>query len=192
MKKKEELTVAGETDDVVAELRNEYEDKIALLEKELAGKSEEAKENYDKFLRNMADFDNFRKRMNKEKSDIHRYGSENLIKSMLPALDNFERALSAAKVNRDFDAFIAGIEMIYANLLSTLEKEGLNPIGAEGEPFDPYLHEGVMHVESENAAEGTVLEELQRGYRLHDRVIRHSMVKVAKETQGTTKEENNE
>ena len=158
----------------------ECEEKITMLENELAKKNEEAKENYDKFLRNLAEFDNYRKRVNKERAEIYRYGCENLIKNMLPMLDNFERAMAATQEIQDFKNFVTGIKMIQSNLADILEKEGLKPISAVGLQFDPHLHDAVMQVETTEASDGTVTEEVLKGYMLNERVLRHSMVKVAK------------
>lgn len=138
-----------------------------------------ADENYQRYLRTQADFDNFRRRSRQEKEDFAKYASAKLIEQLLPIVDNFERALAASKENRDHDALLKGVDMIYRQLEGVLAQEGLKPIEAVGQPFNPEFHQAVMQVQSEEHEEGVVLEEMQKGYILKDKVLRPSMVKVS-------------
>lgn len=141
----------------------------------------EAEEYYQRYLRTQADFDNFRRRARQEREEFAKYASQSLIEGLLPILDNFERAIqSSREQQKDFDALAKGVEMIARQLLQLLEGEGLKEIEALGQPFNPELHQAVMTVEAEEGTEsGTVVEVLQKGYMLKERVIRPSMVKVA-------------
>lgn len=141
---------------------------------------EKADETMQRLLRAQADLDNFRRRTRLEKAEAAKYGALNLIEHLLPVLDNFERALASTESNQDFEALVKGIEMVYRQIQQALEQEGLKEINAVGEPFNPEFHQAVMQVESEEHEEGIVVEELQKGYILADRVIRASMVKVSK------------
>lgn len=145
---------------------------ISALEAEL----EEMK---NRFLRAQADLENFRRRTRKEKEEQLKYASLPIIKALLPALDNLERALSAGAEASSTDGLVEGVEMVNRQILSILEQEGLQRIPAVGEPFNPEFHEAVMQVESDEFDSGIVVEELQKGYQLKDRVIRPAMVKVS-------------
>ena len=130
----------------------------------------------DRLQRTMAEFDNFRKRTEKEKASMYIIGAKEIVEKILPVVDNFERGLATAQ---EGDAFADGMKMIYKQLMSTLDELGVKPIEAVGQPFDPNYHNAVMHVEDESLGENVVAEELQKGYTYKDFVIRHSMVKVA-------------
>ena len=130
----------------------------------------------DRLKRNMAEFDNFRKRTEKEKSSMYIIGAKDTVEQILPVVDNFERGLAQAPED---DAFADGMKMIYKQLISTLNDLGVQPIEAVGKEFDPNFHNAVMHVEDEEAGENIVVEEFQKGYTYKDFVVRHSMVKVA-------------
>lgn len=135
----------------------------------------------DRFLRVSSDFQNYRKRMEKEKADLHAYANERLICDLLPVLDNFERAvLSGTERTDPAETFVKGIEMVFKQLKDVLEASGLQKIDALGKPFDPTVHHAVMQVEEEEAEPDTVVEVFQTGYSLNAKVIRPSMVKVAK------------
>ncbi|MBD0379075.1 nucleotide exchange factor GrpE [Paenibacillus sedimenti] len=136
-------------------------------------------ENYQRFLRVQADFDNFRRRSRAEKEDFAKYASLKLIEQLLPVVDNFDRALSSSKEAKDFDALVKGLDMTFRQLDQVLTQEGLKPIEAVGQPFNPEFHQAIMQVESEEHEEGIVVEELQKGYMLKDKVIRPAMVKVS-------------
>ena len=130
----------------------------------------------DRLQRTMAEFDNFRKRTEKEKASMYIIGAKEIVEKILPVVDNFERGLATAQ---EGDAFADGMKMIYKQLMTTLDELGVKPIEAVGQPFDPNYHNAVMHVEDESLGENVVAEELQKGYTYKDFVIRHSMVKVA-------------
>ncbi|AHF07873.1 nucleotide exchange factor GrpE [Desulfitobacterium metallireducens] len=156
------------------------EEKILTLEAELKQSKEQADDYYARLQRLQAEFDNFRKRSQKEREDTLKYASEQVIVAMLPILDNFERAVASSQSNQDFKSFLQGVEMILKQMKTGLEKEGLAPIEAVGQTFDPKLHDAVLQVDSEEYKENTVVEELQRGYYLKDKVLRPSMVKVSR------------
>jgi molecular chaperone GrpE len=133
----------------------------------------------DRVQRQMAEFDNFRKRSEKEKTAMFEVGAKSVIEKILPTIDNFERGLAGLSEEQKEDPFVQGIEKVYRQMVATLEDIGVKPIEAVGAPFDPNFHNAVMHVEDEEAGENTVVEEFQKGYLYHDTVVRHSMVKVA-------------
>ena len=130
----------------------------------------------DRLKRSLAEFDNFRKRTDKEKSSMYEIGARDIVEKILPVLDNFERGLASAP---EGDKFAEGIQMIYKQLVTALTDAGVKPIEAVGKPFDPELHNAVMHVEDAELGENIVVEEFQKGYLYRDHVVRHSMVKVA-------------
>lgn len=133
----------------------------------------------DRLKRSMAEFDNFRKRSEKEKATMFDMGARSIAEKILPIVDNFERAMVAAPKEGEGKAFADGITMIYNQLKKTLEDLGVKPIDCVGQPFDPNFHNAVMHVEDESLGENVVAEELLKGYMYKDSVLRHSMVKVA-------------
>lgn len=133
----------------------------------------------DRLKRSMAEFDNFRKRSEKEKATMFDMGVGSIAEKILPVVDNFERAMAAAPKEGDGKVFAEGIAMIYNQLKKTLEDLGVKPIDCVGQPFDPNFHNAVMHVEDESLGENVVAEELLKGYMYKDGVLRHSMVKVA-------------
>ena len=139
-------------------------------------KDEKIEELTDRVTRQMAEFDNFRKRTEKEKASMYAFGARDVIEKMLPVVDSFERGLAAAP---EGDAFAEGMQKIYKQLQTALTELGVTPIESVGQPFDPNLHNAVMHVEDEEAGENTVVEEFQKGYLYKETVVRHSMVKVA-------------
>lgn len=142
-------------------------------------KDEKIEELTDRLTRQMAEFDNFRKRTEKEKSQMYEIGAKDVIDKILPVIDNFERGLSGVKEEEKEDPFVQGMEMIYKQLMTALEGLGVKPIEALGQEFNPDFHNAVMHVEDENFGENIVAEEFQKGYMYRDSVVRHSMVKVA-------------
>ena len=150
-----------------------------LFGKKKDKKDEKIEELTDKLTRQMAEFDNFRKRTEKEKSQMYEVGAKDIIEKILPVVDNFERGLDAVKEEDKEDPFVQGMEKVYKHLLTTLEGIEVKPIEAVGQPFDPNFHNAVMHVEDENFGENEVAEEFQKGYMYRDSVVRHSMVKVA-------------
>ena len=150
-----------------------------LFSKKKDKKDEKIEELTDKLTRQMAEFDTFRKRTEKEKSQMYEIGAKDIIEKILPVVDNFERGLDAVKEEDKEDPFVQGMEKVYKHLLTTLEGIEVKPIEAVGQPFDPNFHNAVMHVEDENFGENIVAEEFQKGYTYRDSVVRHSMVKVA-------------
>ena len=150
-----------------------------LFGKKKDKKDEKIEELTDKLTRQMAEFDNFRKRTEKEKSQMYEVGAKDIIEKILPVVDNFERGLDAVKEEEKEDPFVQGMEKVYKPLVTTLEGIEVKPIEAVGQPFDPNFHNAVMHVEDENFGENIVAEEFQKGYTYRDSVVRHSMVKVA-------------
>ena len=133
----------------------------------------------DRVKRQMAEFENFRKRTEKEKAAMFETGARSVIEKILPVVDNFERGLAAVPEEEKGSAFVEGMNKVYKQLLTELDNMGVKPIEAVGQEFDPNFHNAVMHVEDENLGENIVAEEFQKGYTYHDTVVRHSMVKVA-------------
>ncbi|HIR27358.1 MAG TPA: nucleotide exchange factor GrpE [Candidatus Choladousia intestinigallinarum] len=133
----------------------------------------------DRVQRQMAEFDNFRKRSEKEKAAMFETGAKSVIEKILPTIDNFERGLAGIPEEKKDDPFVEGMEKVYRQMLSTLEGIGVKPIEAVGKEFDPNFHNAVMHVEDEEAGENVIVEEFQKGYTYREAVVRHSMVKVA-------------
>ena len=140
---------------------------------------EKIEELEDRVKRQMAEFDNFRKRTEKEKSHMYEVGARDVIEKILPVVDNFERGLASVPEDQKENPVIVGMDKIYNQLMTTLTDLGVEPIEAVGEEFDPNYHNAVMHVEDEELGENVVAEEFQKGYMYKDTVIRHSMVKVA-------------
>ncbi len=148
-------------------------------EKKKDKKDEKIEELTDRLTRQIAEFDNFRKRTDKEKSQMYEVGAKDVIEKILPVIDDFERGFGAIGEEEKNDSFVQGMEMVYKKLMTTLEGVGVQPIEAVGKEFDPNLHNAVMHIEDENFGENIIAEEFQKGYMYHDSVVRHSMVKVA-------------
>ena len=142
-------------------------------------KDEKIDELTDRLTRQMAEFDNFRKRTEKEKSQMYEIGAKDIIEKILPVVDNFERGLSSVSEEDKATPFAEGMEKIYKQLMTTLEGIGVKPIEAVGQEFNPDFHNAVMHVEDEELGENIIAEEFQKGYMYRDSVVRHSMVKVA-------------
>lgn len=133
----------------------------------------------DRLKRQMAEFDNFRKRTEKEKSSMYEVGAREIIEKILPVLDNFERGLASVPEDLKGGSFAEGVEMIYKQFVKTLEDAGVEAIEAVGQQFDPNLHNAVMHVEDDQYGENEITQELQKGYKYRGNVVRHSMVQVA-------------
>ena len=153
--------------------------KKSFFKKKKDKKDEQIEELTDKVKRQMAEFDNFRKRTEKEKSQMYDMGAKTIVEKILPVIDNFERGLAAVPEDNKEDAFVVGMDKIYRQMLTVLEEAGVKPIEAVGAEFDPNFHNADMHVEDETLGENVVAEELQKGYMYRDTVVRHSMVKVA-------------
>lgn len=142
-------------------------------------KDEKIEELTDRVARQMAEFDNFRKRTEREKSQMYEVGAKDIIEKILPIVDSFERGLAAVAEDQKADPFVDGMDKVYKQLITTLESAGVTPIEAVGKPFDPEFHNAVMHIDDESLEENIVVEEFQKGYMYRDCVVRHSMVKVA-------------
>ncbi len=142
-------------------------------------KDEKIEELTDRVRRQMAEFDNFRKRTEKEKTQMFETGVKSIVEKILPVVDNFERGLAAVTEEEKGSPFVEGMEKIYKQMMTMLEEAGVKPIEAVGQEFDPNLHNAVMHIEDEELGENIIAEEFQKGYTYRDSVVRHSMVKVA-------------
>ena len=142
-------------------------------------KDDKIEELTDRVRRQMAEFDNFRKRTEKEKTQMFETGAKSIVEKILPVVDNFERGLAAVTEEEKGSPFVEGMEKIYKQMMTMLEEAGVKPIEAVGQEFDPNLHNAVMHIEDEEFGENIIAEEFQKGYTYRDSVVRHSMVKVA-------------
>lgn len=174
----EEEATSEQVEEVVDETQEEQPVEEEKEEKKDA-KDKKIEELQDKLLRQMAEFDNFRKRTEKEKSAMYEIGARDIIEKILPVVDNFERGLAAIPEEQKQEGFVTGMEMIYKQILTLFESIEVKAIEAIGKEFDPELHNAVMHVEDEEAGENIIVEEFMKGYTYRDSVIRHSMVKVA-------------
>ena len=142
-------------------------------------KDEQIEELNDRLKRQMAEFENFRKRSEKEKSQMFDMGAKTIVEKILPVIDNFERGLAAVPDDKKDDPFITGMDKVYKQMLTELDAAGVKPIECVGQEFDPDFHNAVMQVENDELESGTVAQELQKGYMYKEEVLRHSMVKVA-------------
>ena len=171
---------AEETEESEAEDGQEApaDEKKGFFKKKKDKKDEQIEELNDKLKRQMAEFDNFRKRTEKEKTQMYDMGAKSIIEKILPVIDNFERGLAAVPEEQREDAFVVGMDKVYRQMLTELDASGVKPIEAVGQEFDPNFHNAVMQVESEEYDSGVVAQELQKGYMYKDSVVRHSMVAV--------------
>lgn len=172
----------------------EETDPVQVLEKEAEFAKQEAQENYDKYLRVFAEFDNYKKRSTREMNDFRKYANEALLRDMLTVVDNLERAINSSNDHaEDTSSIVEGVRMTLGGILDLIEKHHVAPIESEGKPFDPQFHQAFHQEESEDHPSNTVLKEFQKGYLLHDRLLRPSMVVVSKkkETPGSEKAEDN-
>ena len=173
--------------------RIEADDPLAELEAKLESTQKEAQEEHDRFLRVSADFENYKKRTAREMEDFRKFANESLIKLLLPAVDNLERALDSAGNNRQADNPISeGAQMTLAEILKIFEKFHVKPVESLEKPFDPGFHQAVMQEENDSHPDKTVLKELQKGYLMHDKLIRPSMVVVSKKKETPENHEVNE
>jgi molecular chaperone GrpE len=154
------------------------EERISQLEEQLTAKTAECRENWDKFLRERADLENYRKRTNREKEELLNYGTKSLIEEILPVVDNLERALSHASED-SLSALVEGIQMTHGMLIAALKKFGVTPIETSGTVFDPSFHQAMTQIPTDQQSPNTVVDEFQRGYMLKDRLLRPAMVSVA-------------
>ena len=171
---------AEETEESEAEDGQEApaDEKKGFFKKKKDKKDEQIEELNDKLKRQMAEFDNFRKRTEKEKTQMYDMGAKSIIEKILPVIDNFERGLAAVPEEQREDAFVVGMDKVYRQMLTELDASGVKPIEAVGQEFDPNFHNAVMQVEREEYDSGVVAQELQKGYMYKDSVVRHSMVAV--------------
>ena len=160
--------------------KGDEESEAEELKKKVEEKEKEAKENYDRLLRTAADFENFKKRAAREKEDWTKFANEDLMKSILPFIDNLERAVNHAEKVVDTGVLIEGIKLTLQQILQTLSKFGLSPFESVGKPFDPALHEAMLVVETDQYEPNQVMEELQKGYLLNGRLLRPASVSVSK------------
>ena len=158
----------------------EYAPEDIDLEKKLSEKEKECSAIYDKYLRAVAEFDNYKKRAAREKTDIIKYGKEDVIRDILPFVDSLDRALEHAESNTDIQAFKEGLKLIQDQLLCSLKKHGVERIECAGKEFDPNFHEAMQQVNSEHHEENKVINEFERGYLLNGRLLRPSKVSVCK------------
>lgn len=178
----EDAVVEEETEETVSEGTTEEkstEEKKSIFKKKKDKKDEMIEELTDKYKRTFAEFDNFRKRSEKEKSAMYEIGARDVIEKILPVIDNFERGFASVSDEEKATPFAAGMDMIYKQLMKTLEDMGVKEIEALGKEFDPNIHNAVMHIDDENLGDNEVAEVLLKGYMYKDTVVRHSMVKVA-------------
>lgn len=172
---------AGQEPKAGQEISQESETAEAADEKAIRkdAKDTQIEELQDRLKRQMAEFDNFRKRTEKEKSSMYEIGARDIIEKVLPVLDNFERAMAAVPEEDKGSPFAEGVELIYKQFIKVLEDAGVEAIETLGKPFDPNLHNAVLHIEDENLGEGEIAQELQKGYTYRGTVVRPSMVQVA-------------
>lgn len=187
MAKKVKTGTAGVNDglqDGAVKVDSTMVDKAKALEEDLKVKLEEmekkAADNYDKYVRSAAELDNYKKRAVREKTDAIKYGNENLLRDILPLVDNMDRAMEQACNSDDFNAFREGLKLLQQQLLMCLQKHGVEQIEAVGKDFDPHVHEAMLQVESKEHEESKVVGEIERGYLLNGRLLRPSKVSVCR------------
>lgn len=173
-----EVEEEQESEETLAEEENSKQESHRKKKEKKDPKDEKIAELNDRLMRQMAEFDNYRKRTEKEKSGMYIVGAKDVVEKLLPIIDNFERGLAVPEAEGG-DPFVEGMQMIYKQMLTMFDEIGVKQIEALGQPFDPNLHNAVLHVEDENVGENEIVEEFQKGYTYKDFVIRHSMVKVA-------------
>lgn len=163
---------------------------LAKLRENLEAKEKEANENYDRYVRQVAELENFRKRANRERDEAIRFANEALVKDLLPVVDNLERAVAHAKDGGNGKPLVEGVEMVLRGFFDTLAKHGVVPIAAVGQRFDPEKHEAMAQIESGTYEPDTVVEEYHKGYLLRDRLLRPALVSVAKTPKSQGKKNN--
>ncbi|WP_440111214.1 nucleotide exchange factor GrpE [Paenibacillus sp. QZ-Y1] len=168
----EPVNEAGAAEAQAEEMADQEQDELARLKAE-------AEEQQQRFVRAQADFDNFRRRTQKEKEELAKYASMKLVTELVPVIDNFERAMATVPEGTESESFGKGMQMIFRQLETVLNNEGLTTMNSVGQPFNPEFHQAIMQVESDEYEEGIVVEEVQKGYMLKDKVLRPAMVKVS-------------
>lgn len=163
-----------------AEQADQQETELSRLQKQLELKEQEAKTNYDRFLRQTAELENFKKRSAREREEAIRFANEYLIRDLLPVLDNLERAVAHAKGGGNGKPLVEGVEMVLKGFLDALSRHGVVQLSAVGQPFDPVKHEAMAQLESDEHEPNTVVQEHHKGYLLHERLLRPVLVSVAK------------
>ena len=173
-----EATETAETEETKSDAEPDKKGFFGKKKEKKDKKDEQIAELTDKVKRQLAEFENFRNRTEKEKSQMYMVGARDVIEKLLPVVDNFERGLKSIPEDQKDGPVASGMEMIYKQLITVLTDLGVTPIEAVGQEFDPNFHNAVMHAEDEELGENTVSEEFQKGYKYKDAVLRHSMVKV--------------
>ena len=181
--------LTGESDSELNDDAAALKSAVVNLREQLAAKEQEAKNNYDRYVRQVAETENFKKRSLRERDDAIRFANETLLKDLLPVIDNLERAIAHAAGGENGKPLVDGVEMVLKGFLDVLSKFGVSPIAAVGQPFDPSKHEAMAQVASDAHEPNTVVAELHRGYMLRDRLLRAALVSVAKASE--TKEKKN-
>ena len=172
-----DATMSNSSEELVSgEAASEIETQIGAITAERDQLAVEKADLHDRFLRRQAEFENFRRRVDREKTEFLQYAASEAVNSLLPVIDDFERALKQESADKDY---VRGMELIYQRLTDTLKKLGLEPIDSKGMIFDPHIHQAIDRMETEDAEDQTVLEEYQRGYNFKGRLLRPAMVKVA-------------
>ena len=189
MEKPDRDNPAAESNELAEGQGNETGDEKAALLAKLQEKEAEAKANYDLFLRERAELENFKRRMQREQAESLRFANEPLIRDLLPVLDNLERAVGHAQGGGNGQPLVEGVALVVRSLLDALEKYGVTRVTAKGEPFDPTRHEAMAQAESTEVAPNTVLDEYRPAYLLHGRLLRPALVTVAKAPTGEKKSE---
>jgi len=168
--------------------QEEVDDPMKDLESQLETKEQQAKENYDRLLRVSAEFENYKKRTSRELEEFRKFANQSLIKEMLSVVDNLELAMNSTNGHKSIDqGLLQGLDMTHKEILKVFEKFNVKPIEAKGQLFDPTYHEAVMQEETDEAGENTVINELQKGYLIHDRLLRPAMVVVARSKESKDK-----
>ena len=162
--------------------QNETDDEaeVVFTAEEVEELKAEYEAQHDRMLRTVAEYENSRKRAEREKEEFRKYALEEVVKDLIPVIDSIERAIESTNESEDFKSLSEGVQLIHKQFLDSMERRGVTPIEAVGAPFDPTQHEAIMHIESDDVAANCVIEDFQRGYMLNDRVIRPSMVSVSK------------
>ncbi|HDN84275.1 nucleotide exchange factor GrpE [Candidatus Aerophobetes bacterium] len=173
-----ELTAKSEEVEKLKKEVSSLKEKIKQLEKQIESSDKEAEEYLDHLKRLKAEFENYKKRMVRERQQLINWAVEDIIKEFLPVLDDLERAIESTEVSSDFSSLAQGIKMVHQQFKGILQKKGLQEIPAKGQEFNPHLHEAIMRIESNDHPDNVVVEEMRKGYKFKDKVLRPAMVKV--------------